>query len=216
MDCGLDWLESVARLQPKAIALTHAHPDHAAGLRRGAPCPVFASEVTWRALQRYPLQEREVVGLRRPLVIGGLTLEAFPLEHSVRAPAVGYRITAGTATVFYAPDVVSIREPEDALEGIEVYVGDGAAITRSIVRRRDGAMIGHASIRTQLDWCAEEGVRRAIFTHCGSEIVRGNERAAGAKVAALGEERGVEAEIAFDGMEVVVGPSRRYVRARTR
>lgn len=146
---------------------------------------------------------------RKPLIVAGITFEAFPLEHSLRAPAVGYRITAGKATVFYAPDVVSIHGQEDALKGVDVYVGDGAAITRGIVRRRDGTPIGHASIRTQLDWCAEEGVRHAIFTHCGSEIVRGDARAAAAKVAALGRERDVEAEIAFDGMELALRPARR-------
>jgi hypothetical protein len=177
---------------------------------------VFATEVTWQVLRRYPLAEREVIKARRPLVISGITFEAFQLEHSLRFPAVGYRITGGKASVFYAPDVVSIRGQDRALEGLDVYLGDGASITRGIVRRRDRTPIGHASIRTQLDWCAEAGVRRAIFTHCGSEIVRGDARAAAAKVNALGQERGVEARIAFDGMKLAVRPSRSYARARTR
>jgi phosphoribosyl 1,2-cyclic phosphodiesterase len=206
VDCGRDWLERVARLGPRAIVLTHAHPDHAAGLRRGSPCPVFATEVTRRALRHYPLARIEAVKPRRPLDISGITFEAFRVEHSLRAPAVGYQISAGKATIFYAPDVASIRGRDDALDGVEVYVGDGAAITRGIVRRRNGAPIGHASIRTQLDWCAEAGVRRAVFTHCGSEIVRSDARAAAAKVAALGRERGVEAGIASDGMELTVRP----------
>jgi phosphoribosyl 1,2-cyclic phosphodiesterase len=208
VDCGLDWLGSILRLRPAAIVLTHAHPDHAAGLRGGSPCPVFATAVTWQALRRYPLAEREVVKPRTTLVVGGMTFEAFPVEHSLRAPAVGYRITAAKASVFYAPDLVSIHGQRRALEGLDAYVGDGAAITRGIVRRPDGTRIGHASIRTQLDWCAEAGVRRAIFTHCGSEIVRGDERAAAAKVAALGRERRVGAAIAFDGMEAMVRASR--------
>jgi phosphoribosyl 1,2-cyclic phosphodiesterase len=208
IDCGLDWRAHVRRLRPNAIVLTHAHPDHAAGLRGGSPCPVFATAVTWRALRRYPLPEREVVKPREALLIGGMTFDAFPLEHSLRAPAVGYRITAGKATVFYAPDVVSIRGQDRALEGIDVYVGDGAAITRAIVRYRESTPIGHASIRTQLDWCAEAGVRRAVFTHCGSQIVRDDPRAAGT-VRALGRERGVEAVIAFDGMELTVPPRRK-------
>jgi phosphoribosyl 1,2-cyclic phosphodiesterase len=203
IDCGLDWLEAMSALRPTAIVLTHAHPDHAAGLRQGAPCPVFATEVTWGALRRYPVREREVAVLREPLHIGGIGFEAFDLEHSLRAPAVGYRITAGQASLFYAPDVVSIHDEREALDGIGVYIGDGAAVTRSIVRRRDGALIGHVSIRTRLDWCAAADVPRAIFSHCGSEIVRDHERAVD-KVEALGHERGVEAKVAFDGMEFVV------------
>lgn len=77
-------------------------------------------------------------------------------------------------------------------------------MTRGILRRRNGTLIGHASIRAQLDWCAAEGVRRAIFTHCGSEIVGGGEKAVTAKVESLGRERGVRAEIAYDGLVVVL------------
>lgn len=50
----------------------------------------------------------------------------------------------------------------------------------------------------------KEGVPRAIFTHCGSRIVKGYERTLGAQVREMAEERGVEAEIAYDGMEVVL------------
>jgi phosphoribosyl 1,2-cyclic phosphodiesterase len=146
IDCGLDWRESLGRLRPKAIVLTHAHPDHAAGLRDGAPCPVYATEDTWRAIGRYPIAERVTVELRRPRLV----------------------------------------------------------VKRSIIRRRNGQAIGHASIRAQLEWCGRAGVRRAVFTHCGSEIVKGDARATAATVRALGLERGVEARIARDGLELAL------------
>lgn len=43
IDCGLDWLRKFERLHPDAIVLTHAHPDHAWGLKNGATCPVDAT-----------------------------------------------------------------------------------------------------------------------------------------------------------------------------
>ena len=51
IDCGLDWLESFELLRPSAIVLTHAHPDHAWGLKNGAPCPVYAPKETWQSLK---------------------------------------------------------------------------------------------------------------------------------------------------------------------
>lgn len=42
-----------------------------------------------------------------------------------------------------------------------------------------------------------------IVTHCGSDIVGGDERTVSAKIRAFATEHGVEAEIAHDGMERV-------------
>src|SRR5919198_6111806 len=154
IDCGFDWRDHLGRLLPAAIVLTPAHPDHAAGLRDGAPCPVYAPAETWSAIERYPLAERVVVEPRRPLAVRGIEFEAFPVEHSLRAPAVGYRVTAGRAAIFYAPDLVLIGEEQDALAGLDLYVGDGAAAKRPINPRPNGRGIGQASSRAQLEWCA--------------------------------------------------------------
>jgi len=139
---------------------------------------------------------------RKPIDVCGISFEAFPVEHSIRAPAVGYRIAANRRSAFYVPDVVAICDPAAALRGIDLYIGDGATVTRPIIRRRGAVRIGHTPIRTQLDWCRAQLVRRAIFTHCGSQIVGGDERVLGALVRRLGRERGVEARIAYDGMEL--------------
>jgi phosphoribosyl 1,2-cyclic phosphodiesterase len=119
--------------------------------------------------------------------------------HSIRAPAVGFRIDEGRRAIFYVPDVLEIPDRRGGLRGIAVYVGDGATIARPIVRGSGRARVGHASISQQLDWCAAEGVRRAIFTHCGSAIVSGDERAARDRIRGLGLQSGVRASVARDG-----------------
>ncbi|MFW6161154.1 MAG: MBL fold metallo-hydrolase [Planctomycetota bacterium] len=206
IDCGEDWLGHVQEVKPHAIVLTHAHPDHAWGLQGGAPCPVYATEATWEDIAGYPIpqERRHTVTAREPVEVEGVRLEAFPVEHSTRCPAVGYRLTAGNVSVWYAPDLVYIWDRADALHGCRLYVGDGASPARSMVRRRGDRLIGHTPIRTQLTWCQKEGVPEAVFTHCGSGVVDGDERSLAAQLREWAKERGVRAAIAHDGLTRVL------------
>ena len=150
----------------------------------------------------FPLTDREIVLPRSPFLIGKIMLEAFPVEHSIRSPAVGYRITAGRSSIFYVPDVVYIPESQSALQGIRAYIGDGASLRRPMVRSRNGKLFGHAAVRTQLGWCRKAGVRSAFITHCGSEIVGSDWRTSHTAVEQLGQEFGINAQLAWDGLVV--------------
>jgi len=200
IDCGEDWLGRVGEGDADAILLTHAHPDHAFGLKEGSARPVYATEATWTRIGEFPIEDRHTIAPKRRRKIAGVTIKAYPVEHSIRAPAVAVRIEADGAVVLYAPDVVYIPDNEEAFDGVDLYVGDGSSIREALVRKSDDSLIGHAPIRTQIGWCGKHGVSRALFTHCGTEIVAGDERSLGAEIRSMGEERGVEAGIAHDGM----------------
>jgi phosphoribosyl 1,2-cyclic phosphodiesterase len=203
VDCGADWLRRVDRVRPSAIVLTHAHSDHVDGLRQGAPCAVYATEDVWRRIQNWPLSARTILRPHEPVTIGSLRFEAVPVEHSIRAPAVGYRIMRGKLVVFYVSDVLRIPDRDRALAGVSLYVGDGASLRRPIQRRQDGRLAGHASIAKQIDWCADAGLTRAIFTHCGTGMVVQAHETEQA-VSALGRARGIETQVAYDGLQVAL------------
>jgi glyoxylase-like metal-dependent hydrolase (beta-lactamase superfamily II) len=103
VDCGADWADQLDQIGMHAIVLTHAHPDHAFGLKRGAPCPVWATAACWQSIGRFPIAERYTIRARKTVAVQGIQFEAFPVEHSLLAPAVGYQITAGPVRVFMHP-----------------------------------------------------------------------------------------------------------------
>jgi ribonuclease BN (tRNA processing enzyme) len=204
IDCGETWLGKLDGLSPHAVVITHAHPDHVGGLKDGAECPVFGTDDAWASIDKFHLKKRRTIAPRKTFTIGSFRFQAFELEHSILAPAVGYRISAGSVTIFYAPDVVYIRDRRAALHGVRLYIGDGATLKRSFIRRRGRRLIGHATVETQLTWCKKEGVPKAIITHCGSAIVGGGEKKARTLLARMAADRGIQAAIAYDGMELVL------------
>jgi hypothetical protein len=111
---------------------------------------VYATEETSSLIARFPTKDRRVVAPKAPFTIGGVTFEAFRVQHSLRAPAVGYRVNAARAALFYVPDLAAIEDQHEALRGIDLYIGDGATIVRSMFRMRDHALTGHAPISAQL------------------------------------------------------------------
>jgi len=204
IDCGQDWHGHIDELQPDAIVLTHAHLDHACGLQAGAPCDVYATTDTWKCIADYPIPQRQTIQSRQPFRIFEVMFEAFVVEHSVRCPCVGFRIFTENAAIFYCPDLVYIHDRQPALTGIDLFIGDGASVSQPLIRKRGDALVGHAPIGQQLHWCSDERVPNAIFTHCGSEIVAGDEIASQRQIQREGSGLGIRTELAFDGFELQV------------
>lgn len=204
IDCGLDWLNHIDEIRPDAFVITHAHEDHVDGLQNGSPCPVYATQASWQRLDQFPIKKGYIVQDQVPFSIGSLTFEPFFVEHSLIAPAVGYRITAGNKTIFCVHDLLAIKNRSKALRDVQLYIGDGASFDHSIIRYSDGIPVGHTTIQEQIEWCKKVRIPRAIFTHCGSQIVKSDPQEIEAKVHNYGQIYGIDASIAHDGMHITL------------
>lgn len=206
IDRGLDWLNSPYQPIPDALFITHAHPDHASGINPQIPCEVHASEESWKIMEALciPSHLKRIARDQQDITIGPFTITPHAIIHSIRAPAMSYRITAGGKTIYYAGDVVHIPDRSVWLSGVDMYIGDGASIYRSMIRKKGDALFGHASIVRQLGWCNKSGVKHALFTHCGTQIISTDGRSIRAICSALSKSTGVQVTIVHDNQQIVV------------
>ncbi|MFN2386951.1 MAG: MBL fold metallo-hydrolase [Thermoanaerobaculia bacterium] len=204
-DLGENRKTLMPEIAPDAVYLSHAHPDHAWGLADGAEVPVHASAITHEILKDYPLPRRVTLQPGSSVRVGPFRLTIYPVVHSVRCPGVAVRILAGKTTVLYSGDIIAFDEPERALAGADLYVGDGSTLTGSLVRRHpSGALMGHTTVRAQLGWLGRYGVRRAVFSHFGKEPIEMGDAALAEKLEALADEKaaGCRVRAATDGLEL--------------
>ncbi|HKD99094.1 MAG TPA: hypothetical protein VKB69_16060 [Micromonosporaceae bacterium] len=97
---------------------------------------------------------------------GGLTIDPLPVVHTAH-PTVGYRITAGSRCVVWAPEFWQF--PAWAA-GADLMFADAAGWSRAIHFR--GGVGGHADVlRTAAD-AAAAGVARMVYAHIGRPSIR--------------------------------------------
>ncbi|HKD12086.1 MAG TPA: MBL fold metallo-hydrolase [Thermoanaerobaculia bacterium] len=204
-DFGENRKGMLGRIAPDAIFVSHAHPDHAWGLQEGTRLPVYASAVTHEITRDLPIETRIVLETGRREKIGPLSLTACPVVHSVRCPCVGARIATKEGVLVYSGDVISFENPEAALSGARLYIGDGSTLKGSLVRRHgSGALMGHTTMRAQLGWLGKFAVPRAIFSHFGKGPIEMGDQALKQALAELARDKapGCQVESARDGLQL--------------
>ena len=196
IDYGRLRRQSLNEIKPDAVLITHAHPDHYAWLHEDLPldAPVYMSQDTYD-YGKYKPQNSRIIKPGETFGAGPFVCESYDVMHSIRCPAVGWRIKAGGRTLVYNSDLVDIIRKEAVLTGVDYYIGDGSAIKANLVRRRDDVLFGHTRIGTQINWCRKFGIPNVMFTHLGKETI-------GKEEEFLKEPTDIV--LAYDGMQVTI------------
>ncbi len=196
IDYGMLHRYNLKELVPDILLITHAHPDHYIWLAQDiqTDIPVYLTEETFDYGKFRP-SNSHVIEPNKYITKGNFRFLAYRVLHSIRCPAVGYKVKTQHKTLVYNSDLVDIVNKAEVLADVDYYIGDGSSIKANLVRRRSDTLFGHTRMMTQINWCRKYGIGNIIFTHLGRETIAVEDE--------FSREH-PEALIACDGMEVVI------------
>jgi len=196
IDYGILHRYNLEELAPDRLLITHAHPDHYIWLEQDIQTgvPVYLTEETL-AYGKFKPANSHVIEPGKYFEEGDFQFLAYRVLHSIRCPAVGYKIKTQNKTLVYNPDLVDIIDKAEVLADVDYYIGDGSSIKSNLVRRRGDILFGHTRMTTQVNWCRKYGIDHIIFTHLGKETIAAEDEF---------RREHPEAILAYDGMEVVI------------
>lgn len=210
VDAGPDFVGELKEkgIKPDAILLTHSHMDHIGGLKdddfiRGVP--VYATKESCRGIeeQGIVLKDAKVESWPRneakKFDIGEISVESFPVAHSVKAPSVAFKFDD---RLVYAPDFLGTKH-WNKFNGVGLAVMDGSSLSRDIVHSTEGSkVVGHKSMKNSGKKVLESGAEKVVFTHVGH--VFHNHESLKRKIHSYFGDR---ATVAYDGMILEVPES---------
>ncbi len=187
------------------ILITHAHSDHYIWTKNEEnriKIPVYLTRVTLD-YGKYKPQEYRIIESDKKYKLKDLDIKAYDVIHSLRCPAVGYKIR-GDRTIIYAPDILDFKKDKGIVfKDIVMLIADGSSLNINMVRRREEKLFGHTRIKTVIGWCKKYDISHLIITHCGKQIVEMDKEELTRKLQEYSEGK-VDIAVAFDGYRVEI------------
>lgn len=187
--------------KPRAIFITHLHPDHAYFVRAGesmptARIPMYTPE---------PYDNRNIHALSKKITIGPYTITPIATEHSLKVKSQAYLIEKKKERILYTGDMFWIKKAyHHLLHNLNLVITDGSFI-------REGGMIrrgknqeepyGHTGIPNLIRFF-KPFTNTILFTHFGSWFYEKGAKEARKRLKKLGKKYDVRIIVGYDGMTI--------------
>ena len=191
---------------PKAVVITHLHPDHAYFVRAGAGRPPAKLPV-------YAPEGYEDAGIRvldGPQTIAGYRVRPIPAHHSLKVRSQAYLISDRSAKILYTGDMIWInKEHHHLFTGLDLVITEASFFRKGGMVKRDkvtGTIYGHTGVPDLIRFFKDH-CRHIVLVHFGAWFYKDIRRARNA-VRELGRANGVTLEAGYDGKEIVLARPR--------
>lgn len=196
IDYGILHKYNLEKIKPDAILITHAHPDHYSWTKEDikTKIPIYLTKKTFD-YGKFKPENPKIITPNKKFKLKYFTILPYNVLHSIRCPAIGFKIFVNKKTLIYNPDLVDIINKDEILKKVDYYIGDGSCIKANLVRRNKKGIFGHTRITTQINWCKKYKIKKIIFTHLGKETIRKEKKF---------QKEHPEIILAYDGMKITI------------
>jgi ribonuclease BN (tRNA processing enzyme) len=198
LDCGQ---KSFLDYKPKALLITHLHPDHAYFVRHDEKpsinIPIYAPE---------GFDELAIHIKKKSFKIGTYTITPIPTLHSAKVQSNAYLIKHKGKKILYTGDMIWIEKKyHKLLKNIDLVITEASFIRKGgMVRKKKetGQIYGHTGVPNSIS-LFKKFAPKILFMHFGAWFYK-NIKQARKKIKKLAEEHNIEIVVGYDGLELTI------------
>ncbi len=190
---------SFVSYKPRAVLITHLHPDHAYFVRHHET-PSFAMNIY--APEAY--DGVKIIVKKRKFKIGSYTITPIPTVHSIKVASHAYLIEYQGKRILYTGDMIWIEKKyQKKLGNLDLVITEASFMRKGGMVRRNkttGKIYGHTGIENLVN-LFKKHTHTIILTHFGAWFYK-NMQKAQKGIQELARDHGVKIIVGYDGMKI--------------